>query len=295
MKNIPVLLTTLIVLLFAQVLHAQKGSIKIYSEIKGIEVYLDEEFKGIDVITVDSVSTGSHYLKVIAQNAVIYGEIININAGLSTAVLIKNTAEVQGKITAAKQSKQDELLAGKTVELAQYKSQRLGVKTSTRYVTETSTTGQTKYNSYYHTTAGSSNSVSETKEINEWCLTQGDVPIADITFAEIIKDQQKINDVLAYNASIKGKRTTRSLLGTVFFIGGLVAGTNFIITMVNESRFAAGSFIIYLAGFTTGLMFLIEQPQFRTVSYDINEAREKAALYNYNLKKSLGLPENYEP
>jgi len=274
---------------------AQKGEIKIYSELKGIEVYLDEAFMGIDIMTIDSIAAGSHYLKVIKEDAVIYGEIVSINPGNTTAVLIKDTKEVRDKIAAAKQSKQDELIAGKTVELAQYKSQKLGVKTNTRYITETSTTGQSQYNSFYHTTSGTANTVSETKAIEEWCLTQGDVPIADATFAAIINDQRKIDDVTAYNASIKSKRATKSLLGTLFLIGGLVAGANFIITLVDESRFAGGPFLLYLAGFTTGMMMFATKPQYRTISYDINEAREKAAIYNLDLKKKLGLPENYEP
>ncbi len=276
------------------IVEAQKGGIKIYSEIKGTEIFLDEKFMGLDLMNIDSVSAGSHYLKIVKEDAVIYGEIVNIEAGITSAVLIKNNKEVQDKIAAVKQLKQDEFIAGKTTEIAQYRSQKVGVKTNTRYITETSTTGQSKYNSFYHTTSGTTNTVSETKAIEEWCLTQGDIPISDATFADIIDDQQKIDEVESYNTSIKTKRSTKTLFGTLFIIGGIIGGINFFITIIKEARFAGGPFLIYLVGVATGMTMIGTAPQFHTIQYDINEAREKAAIYNQSLKSKLGLPEDFE-
>jgi len=274
--------------------QAQKGAIKIYSEIKGTEIFLDEQFMGIDLMTIDSVSAGAHYLKIVKEDAVIYGEIVNINAGNTSAVLLKDNKEVRDKIAAAKQLKEEEILADKTAEIAQYRSQKVGVKTKTRYITETSTTGQSQYNSFYRTTSGTANTVSETKEIEEWCLTQGDIPISDATFAKIINDQQKIDAVNSYNASIKSKRGTKTFFGALFLVGGIVGGVNWILTIVNEDRFAGGPFLVYLIGTTTAIVMLTTIPEYRTIRYDMNEAREKAAIYNRNLKVKLGLPENFE-
>lgn len=92
-------------IVFPSVICAQNGSIKVYSEIKNLEIYLDEVFRGIDIIVIDSVTAGPHYLKAMTQDAIVFGEIINVQAGISNAVLIKNTEEVQKKNYAGKRRK----------------------------------------------------------------------------------------------------------------------------------------------------------------------------------------------
>jgi len=52
---------------------AQKGNLKIFSEIKGINIYLDETFQGTDIVTIDSVQIGTHYLKVMKDSVILYG------------------------------------------------------------------------------------------------------------------------------------------------------------------------------------------------------------------------------
>ena len=113
---------------------AQKGTIKIFSEIENVEVFLDEEFIGFDIKTIDSVAIGSHYLKLIKDSIAIYGEVVNVNENAVTTILIKNTKEIQNK-----------LLQDKADIIKQYKEQRLDVLISTRYITETSTESQSKY------------------------------------------------------------------------------------------------------------------------------------------------------
>ena len=175
-------------IVFPSVICAQNGSIKVYSEIKNLEIYLDEVFRGIDIIVIDSVPAGPHYLKAMTQDAIVFGEIINVQAGISNAVLIKNTEEVQKKIQQAKEENQKQLLIDKAAEIEEYKSQRIYIEPI--------------FNQY--------------KQLISWRFRLGkDSIISHLEFANLINDQERINEINAYNASIKPKRALKSFLGVI--------------------------------------------------------------------------------
>jgi len=80
--------------LFSQ---TKTGTLKVFSEISGITIQLDEvrqenyqEIKGIQV--------GSHYLKATLNGASVYSEIIEIKEGAITTILIKKDSQPSEKI-----------------------------------------------------------------------------------------------------------------------------------------------------------------------------------------------------
>ena len=100
MKKLKNIETPLILILFLLpvLCYSQKGTIKVFSELKGINVYLDEVFQGADIINIDSVTIGSHYLKVVKDNVIVYSELITVNQNAVTTAFIKDSEEVQNKL-----------------------------------------------------------------------------------------------------------------------------------------------------------------------------------------------------
>ena len=86
------LLMVLSLSLFGQ---TKTGTLKVFSELTGISVYLDDAKQGIDVKEINGVPVGSHYLKVLLGTVSVYGDLVEIKEGQTTTVLIKNTGQVQ--------------------------------------------------------------------------------------------------------------------------------------------------------------------------------------------------------
>jgi hypothetical protein len=298
MKNFKNIKMSLILVLFLLPIfcYSQKGTIKIFSELKDINVYLDEILKGTDIITIDSVTIGSHYLKVVKDNVIVFGELITVNEKTVTTILVKDSEQVQNKLKNEKLKKEKEFLESNPDAIKQYNEQHLDILVNIRYVTETNTATQSKYYPGYYSYSGKteSNTVSEKKAYTNWFITQGTKQISHNTFAQIIGEQQKIDNILAQNKIIKRKRVTRTAFGVPIFISGLVSGGYFLAALISSSPWllpATG----YFGGFVTGLMLIVDKPQYDTVSYSSDEAKEKIYIYNQNLKKELELPANYEP
>ncbi len=298
MKNSKNIVAPLILILFLLpvLCYSQKGTIKVFSELKGINVYLDEVLQGADIINIDSVTIGSHYLKVVKDNVIVFGELITVNESAVTTALIKDSEQVQNKLKNEKIRMEKEQLESKSDAIQQYSERCLDILVNTRYVTETNTATQSKYYPGYYSSTGktASNSVSETKAYTDWFITRGAKQITDVAFAEIVGDQQKIDDIAAQNKSIKSKRVIRTVIGTPVLITGLVGGGFFIVAIVSSSPWLVPA-VWYLGGFVTGMALLVDKPQYKSVSYSSDEAKEKISIYNQNLKKELGLPAIYEP
>ncbi|MGE3063894.1 MAG: PEGA domain-containing protein [bacterium] len=118
MRNIKILLIILTGLT-AIITSAQTGSIKIFSEVKGISVYLDEEFRGTDIKEIANVQKGSHYLKIKKDTVTIYEQIALVEENSVTTVVLKDTPDMQKK-----------LLAIYSTEIAKYDSVKLSVSTN---------------------------------------------------------------------------------------------------------------------------------------------------------------------
>lgn len=286
----------LILFLLPVLCYSQKGTIKVFSELKGINIYLDEVLRGTDIITIDSVTSGSHYLKAVKDNVIVFGELIMVNQNAVTTALIKDSEQVQNKLKNEKLKMEKELLESKSDAAKQYNEQRLDILVNTRYVTETSTANQSKYYPGYFSSTGksSSNSVTETKAYTDWFITQGGKQITYYTFAQIIGEQSRIDNIAAQNKIIKRKRVIRNVIGTPVLIVGLVGGGFFVAALSSSSPWALPA-VWYFGGTVTGMMFLIDKPKYKSVNYSNDEAKEKISIYNQNLKKELGLPANYEP
>jgi len=292
------LLLIVVLLLSSFSLMAQKGTIKIFYELKGVSVYLNDELKGIDVGTLDSVTIGSHYLKVTKDNIIVFGEIVTVSANAVTTILIKKNKDLQEKI-----------IAGKTDELHQYESQRLDVMLSTKYVTETnSKSNSVYYPGFFSTTIGQSktNSVTTTIPVTDWFITQGGTrKISQRVFARITNYQpffeqaEKIKqDVEKYN-----KKTVRcGLIAAALGLATIAAGIFVVHPKVDwdsEKSFDLGQYGEIMCYTTGGLALIGVASLKKQTPYDpilsMETIQGQAYIYNQNLKKKLGIPEDYEP
>ena len=292
MKKVLPLFGLLILSFSINSVYAQKGTVKIFSELKPIKVYLNEEFKGDDIITLDSVSPGSHYLKITKDEIIIYGELIQVKAGEVTTVLIKDSKE-----------NKDKLLQSKFKEIQEYKDNRLEVLMSTNYVT--STTGVTKstyYPGYYVASGVSRTSIqSSTTAVADWFVTKGGVKkLGEPEFARLVNNQDALQ---RYESDVKGhksyvnSRFNTGCIGGGIFLGG---GATFLILSVKDKDnkkpgYLVGSALCLL--FAYGFINVMDddgkyvwQSHYMTVE----DAVKYANAYNQNLKKRLGLPENFE-
>lgn len=290
--NQKVLLIGILSLFFAIAANAQKGTVKIFSELKGITVYLDEVNQGYDVSIMDSVDVGSHYLKVVKDDVIVYGELINVNGNAVTTILVKNNQEVKNKI-----------IDSKSDEIQQYKMQRMDVMLSTRYVTNTSSqTNSTYYPGFFSTTIGVSktNVVSNSIPVTDWFITQGgNKKISQEEFAKITNFKLYYDRVKASqdycetkNEQIRKARTKHILSGLAF-----VAITAIIAANVDFSE-VASAFLVALPA-TGAMIFFVfastDKKLYPVVTLTMEEVRNQAYFYNQLLKIRLGLPENYEP
>lgn len=279
---------------------SQKGNIKIFSEIKDINVYLDEVFQGTDIVRIDSVIIGSHYLKILKDSVIVYSELLTVKNNLTTTVLIKNSSQVKEK-----------LLESKTNEIQEYKSKKLDVILSKSYVTQTHGVSSSYYFPGYYITTGTGyyNSVSSSSTYTDWKIIQGgNREISETEFAkltgdkemekyyhELYKDYQK--KLKAYN-----KKTTRgmiiaipSMIVTGVVLADLLGSKPFLnMSAITE----ATVFTIASAGSIIGYTSVMKgnPPTFNYGHLTTVETASKEAYeYNQALKKQLGLPESFEP
>jgi len=70
------------------------GKLYIYSEIENVKIYVDNVYKADDFVEIESIQTGTHYVKVIEDNEVIHSSIAAVKGGEVTTVIIR---ENEGK------------------------------------------------------------------------------------------------------------------------------------------------------------------------------------------------------
>jgi len=274
--------------------QAQKGTIKIFSEIKGVQVFLDEENKGTDIINIDSVVAGSHYLKITKSDAIVYGELITVKAGEVTTILVKNDNATQEKILESKYSEQQE-----------YRNSKLSVMISTKYVTQTNEQSKTKsttFPGYYVATSyGKTNttSTSTTTAVEDWFVTQGGVKkISEQSFASLTNNQNALQRI----ERDREEYQKYSKKGN----GWLAIGATLIITSVPSLLIGVlldpnvDALITYgVIGFLSSMLFIAMVPdpssyKWQTHYMTLDEAIRYANQYNQRLKARLGLPEDFE-
>ncbi len=81
---------------------AQNGTLKIFSDIDDISIFIDELFVGKNSNSIDNLQRGTHYLKILKDSVVIYDTIISILEDATTSIVIKNSPQIMAKLIQAK-------------------------------------------------------------------------------------------------------------------------------------------------------------------------------------------------
>lgn len=111
MKTKSLLFTLIIFIVTTTSLYSQvkTGTLKIFSEVPGVAVYLDEVKQADNIQEINNVTVGTHYLRVLnKEGEKIYGNIVNIAEGQVTTILLEaSKSPVQEKPVAAPQVKEE--------------------------------------------------------------------------------------------------------------------------------------------------------------------------------------------
>lgn len=276
---------------------AQKGTLKIFSELKQVDIYLDEKFQGTDIIQIDSLQIGGHYLKAIKDSVNIFSELVTINPNATTTVLIKYSEEVKRK-----------LLEGKFTQQQQYRAQKIDILISKKYITETQgKSSSISFPDYYSISSyGKYNSTSVTSEQIVWKIVVGGTrEISEASFASLTNNENILTQINQDNAkrNKKVKRLANAggitcLTGGVLagvILGGIIAKRPYMDNMGSNQAAALG---------TAGIMGSLAGYVMLNASGNINKENKSyysleglvnaAVAYNQKLKLRLGLPENFD-
>lgn len=275
--------------LFSQ---TKTGTLKIFSELDGVTVYLDENKQTANIREIPDIPIGTHYLKVLLGTASVYSEMVEIKEGVVTSILIKNTGQVAEKI-----------MESKVKEIEEYNNKKIDILFSSNSVSQTQSRS-TLFPGYYGYW-GASNSITSTTQISDFKIIQGGVKeISDLSFARLVDNQQIINQYAADVSSDKKSSRTMTIIGLV----GVVALAPFIIDACAKEPFMPGHEIgsglpnwEWGAIIGTGAIAVIglgastsTATQVQDHYYSVDGAAKEAQDYNRKLKEKLGLPESYD-
>jgi len=261
------------------------GTLKIFSETKGIKVYIDEELKGTDVIEIQGLAPGDHYVKITKDDAVLYSELVKVSAGVTSAVLIKTKAVTQEQVL-------DKLYK----EQQEYKQQKLDIMLSKGMASTGSSYTSSSYFPGYYSIYGSGWTTSSTTayETTDWKIIKGGVQeISDRDFAQLVgdkdtvarmdKDMDDYGNIMNWGAGI-------CLTGLLMVIAGGAAAFSGGAASDSGAVVCAVGFVPLIVGYG---MLSKDPPSGHYVNP--GTAAKLAFDYNQKLKQKLGLPENYEP
>lgn len=266
------------------------GTLNIFSEFTGTAVFLDENKQGDDIKVINSVPAGNHYLKIMKDGVSIFGELVTINPGQTTTVLVKNDGQVAEKI-----------MESKTKEREEYQARKVDVIFSTNSVSTTqgASTLFPGYYGYY----GYSSSVTNTSQVSDFKIIQGGVKeIGDLGLANLVENQNVINRYASINRSV----TRQMNVGLGMFLGALLIGGPVLVDMLVEKPFlhpdgttAPGWEIgVATAGIVSGTigyaLVMGADKKYPKHYYSVDEAAKDAQEHNRKLKQDLGLPESYD-
>ncbi len=266
------------------------GTLNIFSEFTGTAVFLDENKQGDDIKVINSVPAGNHYLKIMKDGVSIFGELVTINAGQTTTVLVKNDGQVAEKIMESKSKEREE-----------YQSRKVDVIFSTNSVSTTqgASTLFPGYYGYY----GYSSSVTNTSQVSDFKIIQGGVKeIGDLGLANMVENQNVINRYASINRSV----TRQMNVGLGMFLGALLIGGPVLVDILVEKPFlhpdgtTAPDWEIGVAtaGIVSGTigyaLVMGADKKYPKHYYSVDEAAKDAQEHNRKLKQDLGLPESYD-
>ncbi len=90
---ISTLIMFMLILTSSAVFAQKTGTLNVYSEVSGVQLYVDENFIGEGTTLNFNTSAGSHYLKAVKNGKIIHSEVVTIKEGETTTVVIKSTTE----------------------------------------------------------------------------------------------------------------------------------------------------------------------------------------------------------
>lgn len=266
------------------------GTLNIFSEFTGTTVYIDDIKQGEDIKTVNAIPAGNHYLKIMKDGAGIFGELVAINPGQTTTVLVKNSGQVAEKI-----------LESKSKEREEYQASKVDVIYSSNSVITTQ--GASTLFPGYYGWYGYSSSVTNTSQISDFKIIQGGVKeIGDLGLANLVENQQVINRYATINKSV----TRQMNVGLGMFLGGLLIGGPVLVDMLVDKPFlhpdgtTAPNWEIGVAtaGIVSGTigyaLVMGADKKYPNHYYNVDEAAKDAQEHNRKLKEKLGLPEGYD-
>lgn len=243
-----------IILISAVMLSAQTGSLKIFSEIDSIDVYVDDVFQGIGKVSIESVPIGSHYLKIKKDNIVILSELIEIKEKTLTSILLKDSPEIQKK-----------MLEGMAKEIAQYDSEKISVL----------------YETTWYIAKGGARITEQTFAQ----ITNDETVLARMKSADKVKTILTcigtpciIGGGIVYIMSI-----VKMALGDPLYPGASTSTSAGIFNIM----------VLGALPMSTGISLVVSGNDKKTY-YSYDSARERAQKYNDNIKAKLGLPANYD-
>ncbi|MDX9730070.1 MAG: PEGA domain-containing protein [Bacteroidales bacterium] len=266
------------------------GTLNIFSEFSGTTIFIDEKRMGDDVKIVNSIPAGNHYLKVMKDGVSIFGELIAINPGQTTTVLVKNDGQVAEKIMESKSKEREE-----------YQANKVDVIFSTNSVSTTqgASTLFPGFYGYY----GYSSSVTNTSQVSDFKIIQGGVKeIGDLGLANLVENQNVINRYATINRSV----TRQMNVGLGMFLGALLIGGPVLVDILVEKPFLhpdgttapdweIGVATAGIVAGTFGYLFVMgADKKYPKHYYRVDEAAKDAQEHNRKLKEKLGLPESYD-
>lgn len=266
------------------------GTLNIFSEFTGTTIYLDDIKQGDDVKTVNGIPAGNHYLKVMKDGVGIFGELIAINPGQTTTVLIKNDGQVAEKIMESK-SKEREEYQGKKIDVI--------FTTNSVSTTQGASTLFPGFYGYY----GYSSSVTNTSQISDFKIIQGGVKeIGDLGLANLAGNQNVLNQYASISKSVNRQLS----IGLGMFLGGLLIGGPVLVDILVDKPFLhpdgttapdweIGVATAGIVSCTIGYAITMgADKRYPRHYYNVDAAAKDAQEYNRKLKEKLGLPESYD-
>lgn len=267
MKNLLKFSAFIFIILFSLSLFAKTGDLKIFSEIKGIDIYLDDVFQGTDKILMENIPTGTHYLKITKSKVVLFSEIIEIRENQTASILIKDSKEIQQKISAAVN---EEINLTMKDEIEQYKSKRLVI----------------------FSTQSPSGSV-------DWFVKHGGIRLSDAQFASLVGDASTLQKI----QSSKRTAAVMTCIGVPFIVAGAVIYVMAIVKGVQEQPLFPGmstdagqvvlNILFGAIPLGTGVGLTVSGNS-GSRPYSMESALKLVTDYNTEIKKSLGLPADFE-
>jgi hypothetical protein len=272
--------------LFAQ---TKTGTLKLFSELQGVTIYIDESKQVTDASTF-VLPIGTHYLKVLLGTATVYGDLVEIKENTVTTVLIKNTGQVQEKV-----------MESKTPEREEYNNSKVDVILTSNAVS--STTGKSTYYPGFYGYYGYNKSNTLTTNVSDFKIIQGGVKeISDVELAGLAGNQS----VLDANAKVNLQQKRQTNIGMAIFLPSFIIGGIIFVDLVVKKPFLhkvgtnpgtaeCTGMAVGITGFIVGYALVMGADKHHPAHYYTPDvANADAQKVNKVLKQKLGLPESYD-